>query len=123
MAIADAEYVLIPNIYDGKQRSWDPDGTWREDGGTEPPPDGGLIAPTALGADQITTNSARISWSLSETRHTGQEAQQWIEGTSTSWTSHPLPYPFFDKDVREGTVTGLPDDTTIRIRIRCYTEE
>ncbi len=118
MPLTTINYELKPNIYDNKQRSWDPDGTYQETPGLPV-----LEAPYGLGATSITTNSATITWSLTETDHTSQEIQQWIEGTSTSWTSHPVSTPVVNPDVRQIYLSGLPDGTQIRVRVRAVYED
>lgn len=119
MPLATITYTLKPNIYDNKQRSWDPDGTYQE--APELPT---LVPQTGIGFDQITTNSARVTWSLSETQHTSQEIQQWIDGQSTSWTSHPPSSgTVLGPSIRSADLTGLPDNTTIKIRMRTVYED
>lgn len=83
MALTQIEYSIVPNFKDNKMRSWDPTGVYDPDPGGTPEP---LVSQTALGVTNITQASATLSWQLSETTHTGQEAQFWVTGFSESWT-------------------------------------
>lgn len=117
MPLTALDYDLKPNIYDNKQRSWDPEGTWREDEGPSLPT---LTAPYGVGVSDITSTTAKVSWSITGNEHTSIELQLWVDNVSTTWDEYSL---VGDKDAREVVLNTLPENYGFKVRLRTIYED
>lgn len=106
MVLPTSTFQIKPNIYDGKQRLSDPDGTYT------PPP--AALEPVAnLTLTGNTNNSQTMTWTHSGSNIDGYVVEVWVAGVDTGWREvgsvGPSTYTW--------TTTGLPAETYIRHRV------